>query len=155
MERLQAALEPGRFRQHHIPPRPFGDDLDPRYSPLQQVGSGWGPGTPCLRGAGNLMLGCAGLGRRTPSWPSCLAFLSNSCFARRSTFFLILFFHFMLSLIHPKFTEHLLYIRACALLVGHRFANTEYCLKNAVDAGCENNALRVGVFAGWHDCWNR
>lgn len=95
VERLQAALEPGRFRQHHIPPRPFGDDLDPRHSPLQQVGSGWGPGTPCLRGAGNWVLGCIGLGRRAPSWPSCVAFLSNSCFARRSTWSLesLLSFH--------------------------------------------------------------
>lgn len=46
VERLQATLEPGRFRQHHIPPGPFGDDLDPRHCPLQQVGSGWGRGGP-------------------------------------------------------------------------------------------------------------
>lgn len=95
VERLQAALEPGRFRQHHIPPRPFGDDLDPRHSPLQQVGSGWGPGTLSLRRAGNLVLGCVGLERRAPSWPSCVAFLANSCFSRRSTLSLdsLLSFH--------------------------------------------------------------
>lgn len=41
MERLQTALEPGRLWQHHFPAGPFGDDLDPRHRPLQQVGGRW------------------------------------------------------------------------------------------------------------------
>lgn len=72
VERLQATLEPGRFRQHHIPPGPFGDDLDPRHCPLQQVGSGWGRGGPGTAppspglGAGQVRLGQVGFGRCAP-----------------------------------------------------------------------------------------
>lgn len=101
------------------------------------------------------MLGCVGLGSAAPRGPAALPSSQTPALLQRSTGLLILFFHFMLTLLTPKFTENLLYIRACALLVGHRFANTEYCLKNAVVMQAVKTMPKGGSFAGWHDCWKR